>query len=253
MRRNAMDRTRNRTKGFFLLLLILITTCAAGVVALLLSENPGLWLVTLGPLLLVEVAIYNYCRYWIRKRSSVTRNIPGTIALGTVIGMYAIAVLIIFVLFVQLISVSLSVYMMIHLVTAAAGAVLYGLVWGFNYYVEKQEKDVSSRTYAFKQILHNLTALKQELTNESQETTQTLVNELRALEEKMRYSDPFSHPSLRILEDNLQWQVDELVKCIQGRGESPGNIELSSMLIQDISKDLSERNGKLHNLRLKVR
>jgi hypothetical protein len=248
-----MDRTRDRTKGFFFFLLTLITTCVAAAVALLLSEKPGLWLVTLGPLLLVEVAIYNYCRNWIRKRSSVARNIPGTIALGVIIGMYAVAVLIIFVLFVQLIPVSLTVYVMLQLVAAAAGAVLYGLVWGFNLYVEKQEKDVNSRTYAFKQIQHNLAALKQELTNESQEATQALVNELRALEEKMRYSDPLSHPSLRILEDNLQWQVDELVKCIQGRGESPGNIELSYMLMQDISKDLSERNGKLHNLRLKVR
>ncbi|MNH90793.1 hypothetical protein D3C73_433380 [compost metagenome] len=244
-----MDRSRHRSKGFILYLLILIATCAAVAGASLMGTRPGYWLVTLGPILLVEIAVYNYYRYWLRQRSLVSWNLPGAIALGTIIVLYAVAVLFIVVFIQQMIHVSLFVYGIIHLVTALAAAAFYGAVSGFNRYVERQEADVRSRTARFKQIQHHLAVVKQELSNQAHDATQALMNEIRALEEKVKYSDPFSHPSLRILEDNLQWQVDELVKCVQSHGDVPGNVELSFMLIRDISKDLTTRNGKLHTLR----
>ncbi|TXK81441.1 hypothetical protein [Paenibacillus sp. N3.4] len=198
--------------------------------------------------LLFAAAICYQSVYVVSKVTRKEETVAGFLAVVVLRSLYALAVIFHIVFFWMSVGVSLYAYILIHLITLAIWAMGTSILLWFNGYVRRQEEHTEALTRLVKQMQLSLRAMKQQLETKKEAEYGQLKAELQQLSEKVRFSDPLSSLSMKVLEDNLLWQMEALEQCVQLliKNEADiGNVELSRKLIADITNDLSKRNSQL--------
>lgn len=210
-----------------------------------------LW-ITLSALLLAETIAFRVVIYMLSNHKQFTKLIPGYMAYGTVSGVYFLSVILIVGLFSLWLNVSTFSYFLIHLIALAAAAIVFGLVALYVKNVGHQEADTASQVQLLKGMQLTLLTVKQHVDMWNDENSGSIKQLVEQLEEKVRYSDPISHPSLSLTDQELVQQIQELAERISAlvrdteQQEDVGNL---GKFIRNIEHQLEERNRQLVELK----
>jgi|GEM_PF-6271144 Protein involved in chromosome segregation, interacts with SMC proteins len=228
-----------------------IYACALVLTAVLLFGinllRPGHLWISLEALALAETAVYGTVMFgfFLQKRN-------GSLSIGysafvTVSALYLLAAAVIVVLFSLLFNVSTLSYFLIHIFVLAAAGIAAGLA-AIVFRKSVQEDNAASQTELVQSMQNALRdALRQLRGGEEGE----LLRELERLEEKVRFSDPVSHPTMLDADRRLVIEAEQLAADIRYYTEQPERTENSSFgrRIRVLSDMLTDRNEKLIQLK----
>ncbi|MGZ9585818.1 hypothetical protein [Paenibacillus marinisediminis] len=210
------------------------------------------WWISLASLLLVELTAYIYSMFWARNNNQVNQQVPGYLAIGTVIGLYAAVVIANILLFWLVWETPIIVYLTIQIITAALAAIGVIIAIMTRNYINDQDTEVKNQTELMQQIELIVSSVAYELSELNHTELADIKRKVIRLEEQVKYSDPVSHPSIVPLEESMLWQATELQRCvlnIRNNNQGDYQTELPYRLIQDILSDLNKRNQQLLTLK----
>ncbi|MBB6672032.1 hypothetical protein [Cohnella nanjingensis] len=236
----------------FIYVLALIVTVAAVFLTGLPVYRPGHFIFTVGSLLLAETAAYGYSRYMSSIKRSFGKTGPSYLGYGTVIVLYFIAVLGIIVLFSIMLDVSTGSYALIHLIALAIAGILGGFMAFSVKNAEEQEDEAAASVQWVSGMLQSLLSAKLHLNAVSDASAVPLKRSVEELEEKVRYSDPVTHPSMRDTDQLLLQRVQLLADDIQLLGGGLNVAEQSEPLarrVGELSNQVTLRNQQLIQLK----
>ncbi|WP_040952615.1 hypothetical protein [Gorillibacterium massiliense] len=205
------------------------------------------WWISLVLLFAAEVLAYGSILFVIRSSRRAKGAVPAAVPYITISVLYAAAVLFHIVVFWLIIHVPFRTYMIIHFVTVAAAVAALAVTAIQHRYVKEQQDEQEARTDLFKQTQGKLQNALYLLQARSLPGEAGLKSKLAQLQDKARYSDPVSHPSLVAIEESLFWQSNELEKWIRSSaaGSTEAKEELPLQLIADMDVELEKRNRQL--------
>lgn len=243
-----MKSSRNPVLVSILFIGLLILTLSLFMILGTLPLWRGHWSISLASLLLAEFAGYIYLLSGARNSKQMRHNVPGYIVIGTVIGLYIVAVIFDIVLFWFILNVSAMTYLYIQIITASLAMIGIIVAVMTRNYISDQDKDVKNQNELMKQVLLSITAANFDVSQRDEEQLRELHKSMTSLEDKVKYSDPVGHPSLIFIEESMLWQANELQKVMHDLNpDSSGQyqLELPRTLIASIMSDLHKRNQKL--------
>lgn len=201
-----------------------------------------LW-ISLEALALAETAVYGTVIYGITQKE---RN--GNLSIGystfvTVSMFYLVAVVIIIVLFSLLFDVSVRSYILIHIIAFAVAGVAAGLA-ALAAGKSVEDDDITVQTQHMQNMQYALRDAVRQLRGREEAE---LLRDLERLEEKVRFSDPVSHPTMLDDDHRLVTEAERLAADIRSYVELPERVETDSFSrrIRDLSDLLIDRNERL--------
>ncbi|MDO3677353.1 hypothetical protein [Paenibacillus ehimensis] len=231
--------------------LIVLGTVAAFFLCPVEDWGTGHWWISLISIVLAEAACY-YCAVGEVKQNRRGDVLPASLTFVTISVLYGAAAIFHTVFFWLTLRISLTSYVLIEVITAVLWAIGMGLAYHFTNVVRNQEDDRKAQMQLMKQMKLALDSVSYALEEEEIEEREALKAGVRELIEKVKYSDPVSHPSMIHMEENLLWQIKELERCVRGLSDQAGKtgkVEMSRKLLRDISADLGRRNSQLITLK----
>ncbi|QJD85706.1 hypothetical protein [Cohnella herbarum] len=249
-----MDKQRDYARVVTLIyaLGILITLAVVFLAVAPYSRTSHTWLSSLA-LLLAETAIYGLVLHYLSQGKRSSGLIPGYLAFSAIAGLYLIVVIVFIIVFSLVLDVSTTSYVLLHFIALAIAAIMASLVTLYVRHSEQQDGDPSSSSIQWvPEVRDSLLSIKQELEGWNDEASSRLSKDVANLDEKVRYSDPTSHPSLADTEADVLNQVQLLAREINGlkkAAEANGQSERIGRQIQEIGNLIARRNQKLIQLK----
>ncbi|BBI36754.1 hypothetical protein [Cohnella abietis] len=251
-----MDKQRDyaRIVTFIYVLALLVTLAVVFLIGLPFARTSHTW-ISLGTLILAETFIYGIVVHYLSNGNRASRLIPGYLALGTIAGLYFIAVVIFIVVFSLAADVSTYSYSLLHVIALGVMGIAAGLVALYYRNAESDDEKIISQVQWVSAMRSELLSIKQQLEGCKHEAEYGLVKKIAELDEKVRFSDPASHPSLVMTEQNLLQQARQLasevstfVKASDKDSEAQASEKLRDQ-IRDIRNVISTRNQQLIQLK----
>ncbi|WP_127587074.1 hypothetical protein [Paenibacillus koleovorans] len=196
--------------------------------------------------------MYRFVLFWLSDGRQAYRSFWTYIVTGTIVALYATAVLGEIVLFWLIGKTPLSSYTYIHLITAAVAAIGVIITRMIGRSMKENELDTKESQQLFRLLQSKLMAIRSDLEDLEQEQYVELRRLMAELEEQAKYSDPVSHASLAYQEENMLWQAEELQRWVDGLNKNPERLESDAtprLLISRIRSDLKKRNEQLLHLK----
>lgn len=213
--------------------------------------DPGHGWISMLAVVFAEAAVYG-CFASVGKARQGRDTLPAYMPLAIVSVLYGAAVLVHTIVFWLILKLSLPVYVWIHAATWIVWAIAAAICYRMAGYITSQEQRAAKQTQLIKQLQQRLQTIRNLLERETASAPGSLLAEIGQLQDQLKYSDPFSHPSLSALEASMLWQTDELERCAEQaarNGRDEGSIKLSRSLVADIAADLAKRNKQLAALK----
>ncbi|WP_239615460.1 hypothetical protein [Cohnella mopanensis] len=247
-----MDKKRDfaRIVTLIYVLAIFLTLAVIFLIGLPFSRTSHTW-ISLGGLILAETAIYGLALHY---SSNGKRSlIPGYLAYSVIAGLYLIAVIVFIIVFSLALDISTFSYGLLHFIGLALAAIMASLVTLYTRHAEQQDDEVSSSSIQWvPDARHTLLSIKQELEGWDDEAGSGLSKGIKELDEKIRYSDPTSHPTLTGEEEDIlngiQLLAGKVSKLVQAE-VMDGEAERLGREIRDISNGVTNRNQRLIQLK----
>ncbi|MEK8132514.1 hypothetical protein WMW72_31920 [Paenibacillus filicis] len=232
----------NLSLGIFAVLLIMT-------LGIFISYKPwtlptGHWWVSLTAIVIAEVAaLFSTLGNSRRRRAhpAVWSHLTMTFLYGTAVLAYTFIAWL-------LLGISFFSYALLHFVTFCLWIIGLLAATYYKHEVTSDEENRAVQTALIKQMLRGAMVVEQLLEGMGRPETAPLKKKAQELTERVRYSDPISHPSMTVLEESLLWQINELERCVRqlGREEDTAQVlKLSQQLVGDIMADLIKRNSEL--------
>lgn len=240
-----MDNQRGYARS---LTVVYISAVVLTIAVILLADLPFLnpeqaW-ITLGVLILAEFVLYSLILHYIAQQSRSNKLMSGFMAYASIAGLYFLAVVIAIVVTLAF-GLSTSKYILIHVILLAAAAILSGGVMLFSRNVSEQEREIEEQAGWINQMMLHLREIKQDLESWNHPVKDLLKKGLEDLEEKVRYSDPVTHPGLAAAERELLDLIRQLAGRVRGLAQLPDAAEEAEGIgsqIRETSSKLAKRN-----------
>lgn len=249
-----MDKQRDysRIVTLIYILAILITLAVVFLIGLPFSRTSHTW-ISLGALLLAETAIYGLALHYISGGKRASALIPGYLAYSVIAGLYLAIVIVFIIVFSLAADISTVSYGLLHFIALAIAAIMASLITLYVRHAEQQDGDPSASSHDWvPEVRDTLLLVKQELEGWNGEASGGLRKGIEELDEKVRYSDPVSHPSLSGTEKNVLNRIRLLANEISElatASETDGEAERLSKQIREVSNEVSVRNQRLVQLK----
>lgn len=229
--------------------LAVVLTVAIGVLIGLSFDQLDLMWISLIALLIAETAVYELSVRIARSRSEGLMS--GYMSYVAVAGVYLAAVVAaIVVSFIW--SLAFWTYGLIHLVMLAAALIGAGFIALFAGYAIEQEQETSEQLKWIKQMGVHLTRIEHDLKMWEHPAKGPLHQELEALQEKVRYSDPVSRPELVGTEfamlEQLQILAGDVRSLVQMTGDETAANHIG-VQIRKLANSVELRNQQLLQLK----
>lgn len=217
------------------------------------SESIFRFIISLVAVLIAESIVYGYCAFWIRSGGRISKSSPVLISGAFITIIYALAVFVFALIFDVMLDLPPLWYAVGQLLILGIGLtslVVVGL-YGRNALVQEKRAEESTRSLrGYKEELIEIKLLA--LTWKQSEREQ-LVKRIKTLEDKFKYSDPVSNPSIFATEDILSQQIsllrDHLELLIHVADPQVGWEAETNELIESIENTLQWRNRELSALK----
>lgn len=185
-----------------------------------------------------------------RRRKAASSSAPFTIAMGFIIGVYAVSVILEVILLGSLFKLSGPAYLKIHAMTLLGFAVVLVLVSLLGRYVAGHEEKEGELTARKRETVAWIGAIRGKLNQLSGEEIHSLDRDMAELEETLRYSDPIPHASLHEVENLIREKIAVLEDQVTLIGEvsaeaRQGVTEETARMIRDILRTVQDRNMQL--------
>lgn len=185
-----------------------------------------------------------------RRRKAAASKAPFTIAMGFIIGVYALSVILEVILLGNLFKLSGPAYLKIHAMTLLGFAVVLALVSLIGRYAFAHEEKEGEHTARKRETVAWVGAIRGKLNLLSGEDIPLLDRDLAELEETLRYSDPIPHASLHEMEHLIREKIAVLEDQVTLIGEvsaeaRPEVAEETARMIRDILRTVQDRNMQL--------
>jgi hypothetical protein len=249
-----MEKQRDYSKilMFIYALSVLLTLAVVLLIGLPYLRVGHAW-ISISALILAETVIYLLALHYVSNHKRSSGMIPGYLAFSAVASLYLIAILVFIVVFSLVLDVSTTNYGLLHIALLAVAGIMSGFFALYFRHAEHQENESRTQVQWIRGMQSAILTVKQELEGWSDEARGSLRKELEALEEKIRYSDPMSHPELLDMEKVLLGQVYELSSAVRqlaiGTMEVSGESERLSRQVREITNGLANRNQQLIQLK----
>lgn len=232
--------------------LVVLATVAILLLFRMPELRPGHFGITLAAFLVAETAAFLVTSASKRSREQFARKVPGYLALASVAWFYFIAVAAITLLFSVIGDVTVRSYALIHVIAAALAGIVAALAAVGSRGAQEQEEKIAAQTLLLQDMQRLLLSAEHELAGWSHPERERLLAKVAELKEKIRFSDPVSHPSLEAEESRLLRSLEELAgqvrDCVRNpETESPiASIENG---LREIAASLELRNDRLIHLK----
>lgn len=206
------------------------------------SSPANLW-ISIWALVLAETAVYGTALFGISLQKRNGKLSAGYWAFVTVSTLYFIAAAVIVILFSLVFNAPVLSYVLVHLAVLAAAGIAAGLA-AFAFHKSVKDDNGAAET----QLVHNMQhAMRDAVRQLRGGEDDGLLRELERLEEKVRFSDPVSHPAMLDVDRRLVAEAERLADDICRYAEQPEEAEADSFSrrIRELSDLLTERNEKL--------
>ncbi|MCC3372647.1 hypothetical protein [Cohnella sp. REN36] len=236
----------------FIYVLALIVTVAVLLLFGLPLFRPGHFAFSLGSLLIAETAAYFYSRYMSTLNRRFGKLVPGYLGYGTIVFLYFVASVVIILVFSVYLDVSTRSYALIHVIALALAGILAGFVAFSVNNAQEQEDEAAEAVQWVSGMLLSISSAKLHLNGVGDAAAAPLKRSVDELEEKVRYSDPVSHPSMRETDELLLQQVKLLSDDILLLGAGFDVAEQSEPLARRVGQLMNEvmlRNQQLVRLK----
>ncbi|MEK4107311.1 hypothetical protein NST28_24780 [Paenibacillus sp. FSL R10-2791] len=217
------------------------------------SDSLFRFIISLSAVLLAESVIYGYCIFWLRTASSIQQTPPVLISGAIITGIYAAIVFVSALLFDWLLELPALWYAAEQLLILVLGAITLAAIGLYGWNAGTGEQQANKSLQKFRRYQNELTEMSELASSWKNSESEQLVNVLDMLEEKFKYSDPISEPSLYATEDILQQQISLLhdhVKLLLATQEphEGWQVEINEMS-ESIKSTLQRRNRELAALK----
>ncbi|MCD9024807.1 hypothetical protein [Cohnella silvisoli] len=248
-----MDKHRDnaRLATVIYVLALLVTLAVVFLIGLPFARISHAW-ISLFALFIAETALYGLSLYYIPNRKHSDATIPGYLAFGTIAGLYLIVVIIFIIVFSLVLDLSTFNYGLLHFIALGVAGIMASMVAIYFRHADDQEVNSTAQVQWVSGMRSTLLSIKQELAGWNHEERGGLAKGIAELEEKVRYSDPVSHPSLVGTEESLMQQVHELASGISSlvkETETTGETERVGRQIRETMNLLESRNQRLLQLK----
>ncbi|WP_256759579.1 hypothetical protein [Cohnella sp. WQ 127256] len=242
----------SRIVMFIYILAILITLSVVFLMGLPFSQPSHTW-ISFGALMLAETAIYVLMTQYLSGGKKSRALIPGYLAFVAIAGLYLAVVIVIIIAMSLIYGATTFSYGLTHFIALALAGIMASLVTIYFRHAEQQDNDHSVTSLQWVPDMRGtLLSIKHDLEGWTNESSGGLTKGILELDEKVRYSDPSSHPTLTVTEENLLHEVRQLSSEISKLVSSPdANVDNQRLLrqIREISNLVTSRNQQLIQLK----
>ncbi len=210
-----MDKQREYARIATFIYILTITLAVVLLIGLPFARPSHAW-ISLGALLLAETAIYGLILHYLSNNNNLNGLIPGYLAFSAIAGIYLIVVIVFIVIFSLALDITTLSYGLLQFIALALAAIMASLAAIYFRHAEQQDDNSESLVQWVTEMRSTLLAIKQELEDWKHEERGALARGIEALDEKVRCSDPASHPSIALSEESLLYQVRQLGTEISG-------------------------------------
>jgi hypothetical protein len=174
------------------------------------SESLFRFVISLTAVLLAESVVYGYSVFWLRTAASIEHTPPVLISGAFITGIYAIVVFISAIVFDWLLEMPPLFYAAEQLLILLIGVIALVAIGIYGWNVGTQEQNDKKFLQAFKRHQIELTEICELASAWKNPESEELVKLLNLLQDKFKFSDPISDPSLYETEDMLRQQISLL-------------------------------------------
>lgn len=217
------------------------------------SESLFRFVISLIAVLLAENVVYGYCVFWLRATNGMQHTPPVVLSGAFITGIYAASVFASAIIFDWLLEVPSLWYAAEQFLVLLICIVSLAVVGVYGWNAGAQEQQIKKSIQAFQRLRNDLAAIKETVGTWKNPDSDQLVKLLNVLEDKFKFSDPVSDPSLYATEDILRQQISLLNDHIELLLAAPEpqvdwQVEINEMT-ESINATLQRRNRELTALK----
>lgn len=250
---NGMQRQRSYT-GLVTGIYVAVLAVTAGTFFTLgFSESLLRFVVTLLAVGIAETVVYVYCMLWLRRAPEASRTSPVFISGAVIMALYVAAVLASAILLDWLLELSPLWYAGEQLLILIAASIVLVATGGYGRNAASGERRAADASRSLRTHMQELQEIRGIAGTWKHPEAGRLVELIKALEEKFRYSDPVSRPGLYATEDIIRQQISLLhdhVALLLVLKELPARWDTETEeLTESIAGTLQRRNLELAALK----
>jgi len=240
-----------RIVTFIYVLALLVTIAVMLLMGVSFAKAGHTW-ISFGALFLAETFIYGVAVGYVANSPFTRKIFPGYLGLGTIAGLYLIVVIVLILVFSWILDVSTYSYALLHFIAMGIAAILAGLMMIYIRNAGLQDISMELEVPWVTDMCSVLLLINQELDGWNNEAKSSVLQAFKELDEKVRFSDPLSHPKLAGTEKSLLAQAYQLSTEIREwveAGDAEGQAEKIMKQIRGITNQVTIRNQQLIQLK----